>query len=54
MRPVGTVLLRADRRADAQMDGRTETTNLTDAFRDNANAPKQWTFLRSYLMITTC
>jgi hypothetical protein len=54
MRPVGTVLLHVDRRTDAQTDGRTEMANLTDAFRDNANAPKQWTFHSSYLMITTC
>ena len=40
MRPVGTVLLHADRRTDAQMDGRAETTKLTGVFRDSANAPK--------------
>jgi hypothetical protein len=52
MRLVGTVLLHADRRTDAQR--RTETTKLIGAFCDNVNAPKQWTCLRSYLMITTC
>ena len=43
MRPVGTVLSHADRGTDAQMDGRMETTKLTGAFSNNANAPKQWT-----------
>jgi hypothetical protein len=51
---MGTVLLLADRRTDAQMDGRTEMTKLTGAFRYNVNAPEYWTYLASYLKISTC